>query len=384
MATPDARVIMLSVGEASGDLHGEILCRALRSLDPGVRLVGMGGPRMARAGMEVLADPTAQAVVGMTEAVGRVPALYRAYRNLVRRIRRERPHALVLIDFPEFNMRLGRAAHRAGVPVLYFIPPQLWAWRPGRARQIAAFAARVLAIFPFERAIYEAAGAPVEFVGHPLLDAVPLDMERGQARGRLGVDPAVPMIGLLPGSRPGEVRRLLGPMFEAARILSERDARRRFVLGLAPGVDRGRIEAAIATAGSGPRVDIVERLTHEVMAAADVLLVASGTATLEAALLGTSMVVCYRVSRTTLWIARRLALVPWISLPNVVAGRFVVPELLQDDVTGSRLAELVEPLLAGGQESAAQQKAFAELRAALGEPGVGLRAARAVLEVARG
>ncbi len=142
MATPDARVIMLSVGEASGDLHGEILCRALRSLDPGVRLVGMGGPRMARAGMEVLADPTAQAVVGMTEAVGRVPALYRAYRNLVRRIRRERPHALVLIDFPEFNMRLGRAAHRAGVPVLYFIPPQLWAWRPGRARQIAAFAAR--------------------------------------------------------------------------------------------------------------------------------------------------------------------------------------------------------------------------------------------------
>jgi len=385
MAMADRRVIMLSAGEASGDLHGETLCRALRALEPDVNLVGMGGPRMAAAGMEVVADPTGHAVVGMTEAVGRVPALYGAYRALLRRIRTQRPDALVLIDFPEFNMRLGRSASRAGVRVVYFVPPQLWAWRPGRARRIARFVNRVLTVFPFEREIYEAVHAPVEYTGHPLLDVLPLDMTREAARERLGLDPAVSLIGLLPGSRRKEVDRLLPAMLEAAGTLAAGDPRRRFLLGAAPTVDKVQIAMRLRATreAGGPQGEIDEELTHELMAAADVLTIASGTATLEAALLNAPMVVCYRVSRTTEWIGRRLALLPWISLPNIIVRRFAVPELLQGQVT-ERLAHETLRLLEDSAAITAQRAAFKDIRGRLGEPGVGRRAAKAVLEVAQG
>lgn len=385
MSRADTPVIMLSAGEASGDLHGATLCRALRELAPGARLVGMGGARMAAAGMEVVADPTGHAVVGMSEAVGRIPGLYRAYRALVRRIYEERPRALVLIDFPEFNLRLARQARRAGVPVVYFIPPQLWAWRRGRIRQMARRVTRVLAVFPFEQALYEEAHVAVDFVGHPLLDVLPLHLTRDDARRRLGLDPAASVVGLLPGSRREEVARLLPPMLEAARQLAAVDPRRRFLIGAAPTVDRAQVAALLAAAAktNGPRVEIVEGLTHELMAGSDVVLIASGTATLEAALLGVPMVVCYRVSRLTETVARMLARVPWISLPNIVAGRKAVPEVLQDEVTGHRLASEALHLLEDAAAATAQRAAFKEIRGRLGEPGVGPRAARAVLQAAR-
>src|SRR5229473_517655 len=332
--------IMLSAGEASGDLHGGTLCRALREMEPGLRLVGMGGGHMRAAGMDVVVDPTAHAAVGTSEAVGRIPALYRAYRALGARLDAERPRALVLIDFPEFNLRLARRARRAGVPVVYFIPPQLWAWRQSRVRQMARRVSRVLAVFPFEPALYEAAGVPVEFVGHPLLDVLPLDLTRDEAR-------------------------------------------RRFVLGLAPTVPREQVQAHLRHRGPGPAIEIVEGRTYEVMAAADTLLIASGTATLEAALLGTPMVLCYRVSRTTEVIARLLTRVAWIGLPNLVSGRLVVPELIQAQVTGERLAAEATRLLDDPVAATAQRAALKELRARLGEPGVGRRAARAVLATAR-
>ncbi len=385
MSRADTPVIMLSAGEASGDLHGATLCRALRELAPGARLVGMGGARMAEAGMEVVADPTGRAVVGMSEAVGRIPGLYRAYRALVRRIYEERPRALVLIDFPEFNLRLARQARRAGVPVVYFIPPQLWAWRRGRIRQMARRVTRVLAVFPFEQALYEEAHVGVDFVGHPLLDVLPLHLTRDDARRRLGLDPAASVVGLLPGSRREEVTRLLPPMLEAARRLAAVDPRRRFLIGAAPTVDRAQVTALLAAAAEadGPRVEIVEGLTHELMAGSDVVLIASGTATLEAALLGAPMVVCYRVSRFTETVARMLARVSWISLPNIVAGRKAVPEVLQDEVTGHRLASEALHLLEDAAAATAQRAAFKEIRGRLGEPGVGPRAARAVLQAAR-
>lgn len=385
MSRADTPVIMLSAGEASGDLHGATLCRALRELAPGARLVGMGGARMAEAGMEVVADPTGRAVVGMSEAVGRIPGLYRAYRALVRRIYEERPRALVLIDFPEFNLRLARQARRAGVPVVYFIPPQLWAWRRGRIRQMARRVTRVLAVFPFEQALYEEAHVGVDFVGHPLLDVLPLHLTRDEARRRLGLDAAASVVGLLPGSRREEVARLLPPMLEAARRLAAVDPRRRFLIGAAPTVDRAQVTALLAAAAEadGPRVEIVEGLTHELMAGSDVVLIASGTATLEAALLGAPMVVCYRVSRLTETVARMLARVSWISLPNIVAGRKAVPEVLQDEVTGHRLASEALHLLEDAAAATAQRAAFKEIRGRLGEPGVGPRAARAVLQAAR-
>ena len=382
MTRPDAPVIMLSAGEASGDLHGGTLCRALRELDPGLRLVGMGGPRMAAAGMELVADPTAGAVVGMSEAVGRIPGLYRAYRALVRRLVAERPRALVLIDFPEFNLRLARRARRAGVPVVYFIPPQLWAWRRGRIRQMARRVSRVLAVFPFEAALYAKARVPVDFVGHPLLDVLPLDLSREEARRRLALDLGPSVVGLLPGSRREEVARLLPAMLQGAERLAAADGRRRFVLALAPSVERAEVERLLAAA-PGVRVEVVEGLTHEVMAGSDVVLIASGTATLEAALLGAPMVVCYRVSRLTEAVARMLARVPWISLPNIAAGRRIVPEILQAQVTGPRLAAEALRLLEDAAAATAQRAGFKDLRAGLGEPGVGRRAARAVLRAAR-
>jgi len=377
--------ILLSAGEASGDLHGATLCRALREIHPGVRLIGMGGPRMAAAGMELVADVSGQAVVGTSEALGRIPGLYRAYRLLKARLIEERPRALVVIDFPEFNLRLARIARRAGVPVVYFIPPQLWAWRRGRIRQMARRVSRVLAVLPFEEKLYQDAGVPVDFVGHPLLDVLPLDLDRAEARRRLGVDPGESVIGLLPGSRREEVERLLPPMLVAAKRLSAAGVARRFALGLAPTVDVaavGRLVKAAVDEG-GPRVDVFERRTYEVMAAADVVLISSGTATLEAALLGAPMVVCYRVSRVTEAVVRLLVTVRWCSLPNLIANRGVVPEVLQDELTGQRLAAEALRLIEDPAAAAAQRAAFKQVRVQLGAPGVGRRAAQAVIETAR-
>src|SRR5438034_3963681 len=337
---------------------------------------------MKAEGMEVLVDPTAHAGVGTSEVLGRIPFLFRAYRFLVRRLRTDRPQALVVIDFPEFNLRLARQARRARVPVVYFMPPQLWAWRSGRIRQVASRVTKVIAAFPFERDLYEKAGIHVEYVGHPLLDAVPLALDKADARERLGIEASRIVVGLLPGSRREEVENLLPPMLEAATRLSGSDGKRTFVLGLAPTVSRTTIDEFIKRVATAPPVSVVEGLTHEVMAAADVLLVASGTATLEAALLGTPMVVCYRVSRLTEMVGRLLKRIPWISLPNIVARRTVVPEILQADVTGARLAVEAELLLQDAPFATAQRTSFKDLRERLGKPGVGERAARIILNVA--
>jgi len=242
---------------------------------------------------------------------------------------------------------------------------------------------QVLAVFPFEPALYERARVPVEFVGHPLLDVVPRDLARAKARERLGVEERRIVVGLLPGSREQEVSRLLPHMLDAAARLAV-DGRRCFVLGLAASVEREQVTALLGRAAKagGPPVEVVKGLTHEVMAGADALLIASGTATLEAALLGAPMVVCYRVSRLTELMARVLKRSPWISLPNIIAGRGAVPEILQDDVTGARLASEAEHLLVDPVAAPAQRAAFKELGSRLGKPGVGERAARAVLKVA--
>ena len=371
---------MLVAGEASGDLHGATLCRALRERAPETRLFGMGGARMAAAGMEVLEDVTASASMGTTEAAHGVVPLYRAYRRLRARLTgAERPHALVLIDFPEFNLLLARAARRHGVPVVYFIPPQIWAWRGGRVRKMRRLLSLVLAVLPFEPALYRRAGVPVEYVGHPLVDAVAAAPSRTAARGRLGVAAETPVIGLLPGSRRGEIERLLPVMRDAiARIVARRpDART--VLALAPTVDSGLVQGLL---GDAVPVTLI-RNAHDVMRAADVVLATSGTVTLEAAMLGAPMVVCYRVSRGTELMVRTLVRVPWMSLVNNVLGRDAVPELFQDEVTADRVAAEALRLLDDAGAREAQRAAFRELECQLGEPGVGARAAGLILGAAR-
>ena len=370
---------MIVAGEASGDLHGATLCRALRSLAPGRPLVGMGGGRMAAAGLERLADVTGAAAVGGTEALGPLPVLFAAWRRLRAVLQGPRPPAaLVLIDFPEFNLRLARVARRAGIPVAYFIPPQVWAWRPWRARVVARRASLVLAVFPFEAPLYRRAGARVEFVGHPVLDALVGAPERAEARRRLGLAPTATVVGLLPGSRAQEINGTLPVLHAAAARIVQARPDARFVLAAVERADAGPAPAALVQGGSPP-VQIVTGDTYAVMRAADLLLVNSGTATLEAALLGTPMVVCYRLSRLTEAWARLLVRVPWISLANITLGRAVVPELYQRALTPERLAGEALHLLGSPAALAAQRAAFAELGGALGEAGVGLRAARHIL-----
>ncbi|OLC12025.1 MAG: lipid-A-disaccharide synthase [Candidatus Rokubacteria bacterium 13_1_40CM_69_27] len=376
---PELR-IMLVAGEASGDLHGAALCRALKTQAPGAHLFGMGGSRMATAGMQLLADIGDTAIVGISEVVRRLPALRRTYRRLGSAILSERPAVLVLIDYPGMNLRLAATARAAGVPVVYFIPPQIWAWRPGRVKTIRRHVALVLAVFPFERALYRSAGVAAEFVGHPVLDALAAAPERSAARRELGVEEDTLLIGLLPGSRRQEIERMTPLMRDAAARIAAVHSRARFVLGLAPTVDRRAVEEHL---DARPPIEVVADRTYAVMRAADLLLVTSGTATLEAALLGTPMVVCYRVSLLSELIGRLVVRVPWISLANIVLGRAVVPELYQRrDATADRVAREALALLDTPGALEAQRQAFGELSDRLGRPGVGERAARLVLAVA--
>jgi len=340
----------------------------------------MGGARMAAAGMEVVEDVTARAIVGGTEAVAGVFPLYRTYRRLRARLGgAERPHALVLIDFPEFNLRLARAARRCGVPVVYFIPPQIWAWRGWRVRAMRRRLSLVLAVFPFELPFYRRARVPVEYVGHPLIDALATVPARGEARVRLGIAADEHVIGLLPGSRHGEVERLLPIMREAVARVAARRPSARFVLALAPTVDAAFVSRHL----DGASVTVVRDDVHDVIRASDVVLATSGTVTLEAALLGAPMVVCYRVSRLSALMIRSLIRVPWMSLPNLVLGRPVVTELFQGEATGESVAAEALRLLDDAGARDAQRVAFRELARGLGEPGVGARAARLVLAATR-
>jgi lipid-A-disaccharide synthase len=371
---------MLVAGEASGDLHGATLARALRALAPGTRLYGMGGRAMAAEGVELLVDATGEATVGGTEALGGVPALYRAYRRLRATLGGPgRPDVVVVIDFPEFNLRLARAARRAGVAVIYFIPPQVWAWRAWRLRLMRRVVSLVLAVFPFEPPLYRRAGVPVAFVGHPVVDALADAPTRDDARKRLGLDGDAPVIGLLPGSRRLEVERIMPVMRRAAELITARRPDARFVIAQAPTVERAALEAGAA---GGRDFAVAPSSAYAVMRAADLLLVTSGTATLEAALLGTPMVVCYRLSRLTALLFGPLVRVPWISLANITLGRAVVPELYQRRLSAESLAGEALGLLESPAALTAQREAFEELAGQLGAPGVGARAARQVLRLA--
>jgi lipid-A-disaccharide synthase len=383
MMPAETAPIMLVAGEASGDLHGATLCRALRTLAPARPLLGMGGERMAGAGLDRLADVTGAAAVGGTEALGPVPALIAAWRRLRAALHGpRRPAALVLIDFPEFNLRLARVARRADIPVVYFIPPQVWAWRPWRARTVARRTSLVLAVFPFEAALYRRVGARVEFVGHPVLDAVAGTPQRDEARRRLGIEASATVVALLPGSRKQEVEGTLPVLHAAAARIASTRPGVRFLMAAVSRAGSGAGPAVLR--GAGPPVHVVTGDTYAVMRAADLLLVNSGTATLEAALLGTPMVVCYRLSQLTEVMVRLLVRVPWISLANITLGRAVVPELYQRAFTPERVAAEALRLLGSPAALQAQRDAFTELGGVLGECGVGLRAARHVLSLIDG
>lgn len=368
--------LLLVAGEASGDLHGAALVDALRARVPDLRVAGIGGARLRAAGMRVLVDMADVATMGFTETFGTIGRLLGAYRRLTSFLDQERPDLLVLIDYPEFNLILARRAKRRGVPVFYFIGPQVWAWRRGRVRKILQRVDRMALVFPFEPALYDADANVARFVGHPLLDVVRATRPSGDTRRLLGLDPDRPTLALLPGSRKKEIQALLPSMCEAAEQLS-RDGWQS-AIALAPSLEEKDVAAALDGASSPIRV--VRDDTYNLLAASDVAIVASGTATLESALLGCPMVIVYRVSPLTYWLARRLIRIDFIGMPNIILERSVFPELIQNDVNASAISRAAREMLARRGELAG---ALAQVRERLGEPGAADRAAQMALEIVR-
>ena len=358
--------VMLVAGEASGDARGAELVRNLRQRDPSVEFFGMGGADLRQAGMRVVYDVARVASVGFSELFGNLRHIWLAYRALRRQLLEVRPSLLILIDFPEFNMRLARIARRHGISVLYYISPQIWAWRRYRARQIAASVDAMAVVFPFEADLYKAVGVgAVSFVGHPLVDVVKPDQDRRTSLRAAGLDDGKLTVAIMPGSRRKEVASLLGPMLEAARALTrERDVQ--FLLIRASTIERSELERGVA--GSPVEVRVVEGDTYNMLAAADLVWVASGTATLEAGLLGKPMVITYRLSPLSYWLGRLLIRVDHIGMVNIIAGERIVPELIQKDVTADRILAETRRMLQPEVNRAVVRKLKA-VRERLGPPG---------------
>ena len=371
-----SKKVMMVAGEASGDLHGAHLLEALRKMDPHVHCFGMGGDALKRAGMTLLYHHRSFSVVGITEVLLKLRVILRALRELKRSLDRERPDLVILVDFPDFNFRLAKAAHKRGIPVLYYISPQVWAWRSGRVKLISKWVRKMVVLFPFEVPIYRAAGVDVEWVGHPLLDIVRPSLSRKEALQEFDLNPGQPIVALLPGSRESEIEKLLSILLASAQLLRREIPPLQFVIPLASGMSQEVLSPWVRE--SPVPVKVVEGLTYDVMNVADLLITASGTATLEGAILGRPMVIIYRVSPLSYWIGRMLVRVDHIGMVNLVAGKGLMPELLQKDATPERIAAESLAILKDSALRRQMMEGTEEVRRNLGEPGAVERAASIV------
>jgi lipid-A-disaccharide synthase len=364
--------IAIVAGEASGDQHGAKLVAALRRRDPGLSFAGIGGAALRAAGVRLLADAGELAVVGLTEVLAKLPVLWRALGAMRAHLRESRPDLLILVDFPDFNFRVAAEARRRGIPVLYYISPQIWAWRSGRVRRLRRLVDHMAVILPFEVGFYRAHRVPVTFVGHPLLD----DPIPPAALGYPGGPEAGPVVGLLPGSRRTEVERLLPVMVAAARRIKARHRAARFILSRAGSVDRRLFDGV---EGLLAPLEVVEG-AGAVLARSHLAVAASGTVTLQAALCGVPTVIVYKVSRLTYLLGRLLVNVRHIGLVNLVAGKSLAPELINEQATAANIARCVDDILADPKRYAALRRELAAVRDRLGGPG----AAEATAEIALG
>jgi lipid-A-disaccharide synthase len=371
--------ILIIAGEASGDLHGSNLVKALKEQDPSITVYGVGSRRMREAGVTMLADASEISVVGATEVLTHIGAIYSVYEKLKRFLREERPDLLVLIDFPDFNILTGKAANKLGIPVLYYISPQVWAWRKRRVKTIAKIVETILVVFPFEVELYRATGVDVRFVGHPLADVVDSPYTRDEARKQLGLAYDRRTIAILPGSRRKEIMHLLPGMLAAAKLLQGRFPDIQFVLPVAPTLEQDFVKRFVDE--NGVPVAVIDGRVYDVLRASDAAIVTSGTATLETGLMAVPMVIVYRASRLTYWIGKLLVNVRNFGLVNIVAGRAVVPELLQDDATPERIAEELGTILADPEKHRRITEELVRVRTVLGEGGASQRAAAVVREL---
>ncbi|HEV2378639.1 MAG TPA: lipid-A-disaccharide synthase [Terriglobia bacterium] len=388
VGSSSARILIVA-GERSGDLYGAELAHALRARLGEVEIFGCGGDAMRRAGVQTIADLREFAMVGITEVVSGLPRARRAFHMILAETRRRRPELAVLIDAPSLNLRLAKKLKPRGIRVAYYVSPQIWAWKKWRLRHLRSRVDKMLCLFDFEQEIYRRAGVPVEYVGHPLIDRPEIagpGLAREEFFATAGLDPAVPMVALLPGSRKIELKYILPGLIEGARELRRRRSGRpiQFLLPVAATLDRIEVESSMRAQGAVPEfIRTVSGATHEALRHADAAVVASGTATLETALLGCPMVVVYRVAPSTAFFARFMLDVPFYSMVNLLAGKPVVPELIQDDFTAERVASETERLLDDSKARQGVLEGYRAVRQRLGPGGAAQRAAHAVVEMLR-
>ena len=368
--------IMLVAGEASGDKHGAHLVRALRALRPDIdwQCFGAGGDEMRAAGVETLVDAKELAIMGALEIARALPKFLRVFRCLRAAAQTRQPALVVLLDWPEFNLRLAKKLKRDGHRIAYYISPQIWAWRGYRIHAIKRYVERMLVILPFEKDYYQRHGVEVDYVGHPLLDSVRVTATRDEFCRMHQLDAARPIVALLPGSRHSELQYILPPLLDAARLLAVTHPPVQCLLPLARTIARHEIPSVA-------NLHVIESDTYNALAAADLAVVASGTATLETAIIGTPLVVVYRASALNWRIFTPLINVPFVGMPNLIAGREIAPELLQDNLNGIDLAQLIGALLADPLRLATMREQLAMVHAQLGNAHASERAAQCLLQL---
>lgn len=370
--------IFVSAGEPSGDLHGSRLVAEILQRNPTARVNAMGGARLRSAGANIVVNYQDLALIGVVQVLPKARAIYRAWKRIRRHLEVHRPDLVILIDFPDFNFLLGRAARALGLKVFYYISPQVWAWRSGRVRSLKRFVDAMAVILPFEEAFYRQRGMAVHFVGHPLVDEVRVVEDQAACRRRLGLG-SDPVVCLLPGSRTGEVRTFLPLLADAAGLLHKSCPSAQMLVPVAPGLDPPWIAAMIR--GVSAPLRLVHEDTYRAIRAADVAVAVSGTVTLESALLGTPLVVVYKVSSLEYHLGRHLIRVQSIGLPNVILGRRVCPELIQQEARPERIAQEALHLIRDPERADEQRRWFERLTRMLGEPGAAARAAALALDL---
>ena len=371
--------VLIIAGEASGDLHGANLVKAMAAADPSIVFWGVGSNHMLEAGVRLLWDAAGIAVVGLSEVAAHFASIVKVFRRVSKVLRNWRPHLVVLIDYPEFNLQIAGKAKKLGIPVMYYISPQIWAWRAGRVKTIRRRVDRMVSILPFEEKIYRDAGVDVTFVGHPLLDNVKAKEERDLSRDKYVQPRRERLVGLLPGSRQGEVNALLPPMLDAAVILSEKIPGIHLLMPLAPTIDHDQVFPFLE--GRQLPLTVIENNTHEIIQVCEVIIAASGTVTLEAAILGTPLVVIYKVNPLTYWLGKRLVKVKHVALANIVAGETVAPELIQNDATPEKIAHETVSILNDSERQEWIRHRLAGVRQNLGTQGASEKAAAVALEL---
>ena len=373
--------IMFSAGEASGDMHGANIARAIKNLAPETELLGMGGSKMAAAGVKIVYDIKDLGFIGIGEIIRKIPFFFKLRSFLVHTMQTEKPDVLVCIDYPGFNMRLIKKAKAAGIPVVYFILPTIWAWHQSRGAIIAKYTDLAISLFPFEEKIYRSLGTNVVYAGHPLLDVVHPDMSKEEACRYFGLRPDKPIVLLMPGSRKQEVQGLLPYMLGAAKLIAKAVPDVQFIIPCASTIDRSMLEKPIAERGIS--VTIADNHVYDMMNISTVAIAASGTATLETALMGLPTVLIYRVAALTFELAKYLVHVEYIGLPNIISGRGIMPEIWQHAVTPENITEEVVPLLTQPDRWEQMHNDMLAVRQTMGEAGANERIARTILEFAK-